>query len=97
MMDELNLFDIWHDAHKETKRYTWRRKVGFNVIQQGRLDYFLVSDLLTSFCKKEAINPGYRTDHSIISFSINLLNTVKGRTLWKFNNSLLKKGIYKNS
>ena len=89
LIPELNLYDVWRDSHMENRTFTWRRKLYNNSIQQGRLDFFLVSDYLTSLSKNEKIKPGYRTDHSCISFTIQF-KMQKGRTLWKFNNSLLK-------
>ena len=56
----------------------------------GRLDFFLVSESLINFCTNEKINPGYRSDHSIIELTLQFENDIiKCKTFWKFNNSLL--------
>ena len=50
---------------------------------------WLISDNILnilSFCK---IEPGFKTDHSIIIISLNITEAKWGRGLWKFNNSLL--------
>ena len=75
------------------KVYTWRRK---NTNKQARLGFFLISeDLLTdvSDCK---IIPGYRMDHSIVLLDIDFGKFKKGRSYWKFNNSLLRDKDYIN-
>ena len=75
------------------KVYTWRRK---NTNKQARLDVFSISeDLLTdvSDCK---IIPGYRTDHSIVLLDIDFGKFKKGRSYWKFDNSLLHDKDYIN-
>ena len=42
-----------------------------------------------------SFKPGYKSDHSLISLSIDLLDTHKrGKSYWKFNNSLLYDKTY---
>ena len=41
-----------------------------------------------------AINPGYRTDHSIISLNLKLSDKERGPGYWKFNTSLLRDRDY---
>jgi exonuclease III len=91
MMIELDLTDIWRDLNPEIKRYTWRRN---NPFQQSRLDFFLISDLLSSEVHDADILPGYRTDHSIILLSLGKVIERKRFSLWKFNASLLKDKEY---
>ena len=40
------------------------------------------------------IKPDYKTDHSLISLSLNLINFSRGPAVWKFNTSLLKDQEY---
>lgn len=40
--------------------------------------------------QKFEILPSYRTDHSTIVLSLQINEFIKGKGLWKFNNSLLK-------
>ena len=94
IINEQHLVDPYRDAHPELRRYTWRRK---QPLQQARLDFFLVSeDLLTSI-KKCTIENSYRSDHSPIILSLCFTEFVKGKPLWKFNNSLLKDIQYINA
>ena len=97
LMNDLNLFDVWREENQEEKKFTWRRKIQNQRLQMGRLDFFLVSESLINFSCNEEIYPGYRSDHSIIELTLKLCkNTSKGRTFWKFNNSLLYNTEYIN-
>ena len=40
------------------------------------------------------ISPGYRSDHSLISITVDINKSTKGHSYWKFNNPLLKDPIY---
>ena len=92
MTEIMNLTDVWRDLHPNDRKFTWRR---FNSAQRGRLDYFIISKDLIQNNACAAIEPGYRTDHSIITLEINLSNTnQRTRTHWKFNNSLLRDDKY---
>ena len=92
MTEIMNLTDIWRELHPNDKKFTWRR---FNSAQQGRLDYFIVSENLLQKKASAEIEPGYRTDHAIITLEISLSDTnLRTRTYWKFNNSLLKDNKY---
>lgn len=91
IMIDLDLTDIWRDLNPELKRFTWRRN---NPIQQSRLDFFLISDVLSAEVLDVDIHPGYRTDHSLISISLGQTQQEKRFSLWKFNASLLKDKNY---
>ena len=87
LMINLDLLDIWRELYPEMRRYTWRRNT---PLQQSRLDFFLISDLLSTFVTNADIKAGYRTDHSMITLTLTLGKESKNKLLWKFNNSLLK-------
>ena len=91
MMINLDLTDKWRDLNPELRRYTWRRN---NPTQQSRLDFFLVSDLMSADVHDADILPGYRTDHSLILLSLGKVKEGKRFSLWKFNASLLKDKEY---
>ena len=93
MILDLDLIDCWREDHLEGRRYTWHRK---NPIKQARLDFFLISYTLYSDISHSEIEPGYRSDHSLISITINMSNARKGNSYWKFNDSLLKDIEYVN-
>ena len=94
MKNNLNLFDVWRDNNPEKLQYTWKRKLERGKTQMGRLDYFLISENLTDFVSEEKISPGYRSDHSIISVKFKFINSPRGKSFWKFNNSLIKDQTY---
>ena len=86
-MINIDLLDIWRELYPEMRRYTWRQNT---PLQQSRLDFFLISDLLSTF----DIKAGYRTDHSMITLTLTLGKESKNKLLWKFNNSLLKDKLF---
>ena len=86
-MINLDLLDILRELYPKMRRYTRRRNT---PLQQSRLDFFLISDLLSTFVTNADIKVGYRTDHSMITLTLTLGKESKNKLLWKFNNSLLK-------
>ena len=92
MMAANGLIDIYRERNPEDKRYTWR--VGSPVIKQARLDMFLISSCLEGYVEKTDIQPGYRSDHSIITLTLDMEQQKRGRGLFKFNASLLKDSSY---
>ena len=93
-MEMLDLIDFWRIANDNIKRFTWRRPKPYLV--QSRLDYFIASKHLYHNLKHIDILPGYRTDHSAITMTINLDNKEekRGPGLWKFNSNLLTNPEY---
>ena len=91
LTDDLDLIDIWRELNPELRRFTWRRNRPF---QQGRLDYFFISELLCSYVTEVDILPGYRTDHSLITLTLEEGVKSKCHLLWKFNSSLLRDDKY---
>ena len=91
LMINLDLLDIWRELYPEMRRYTWRRNT---PLQQSRLDFFLFSDLRSTFVTNADIKAGYRTDHSMITLTLTLGKESKNKLLWKFNNSLLKDKLF---
>lgn len=86
-MNELNLIDVWRENNIETLQYTWFRH---NSNKKARLDFYLISENLYTDVKETKILPGYRTDHSMVIVTFDFGNFIKGKSYWKFNNSLLK-------
>ena len=91
MKDNVNLIDPWRLQNPTLRRYTWRQPT---PLKQSRLDFFLISEELTTFLSSSNIVPGYRTDHSLISLDLDLSTIKRGKGFWKFNNSLLKDPKY---
>lgn len=87
MKEDYNLVDPFRELNDEMKRYTWRKPT---PLKQARLDFFLISESLMPSVQNFEIQPSYRTDHSTIVLSLQINEFIKGKGLWKFNNSLLK-------
>ena len=84
---KLDLVDIWRLQNPCIKKFTWGTKKPF---KRARLDYFLISENLLSFCPVANILPSYRSDHNIITLSFNISNQERGKGSWKLNNKLLE-------
>ena len=67
IMQFQNLTDAYRSLHPDICRYTWRRK---HPVKQARLDYFIISESLLDITDSCKINPGYRSDHSIIEINL---------------------------
>ena len=88
ILERYNLVDAWRAFNPDKKQFTWRK---FNTAQQGRLDYFLISERLMLNISDVAIRPGYRSDHSIITLDLKKSSDQeKISSFWKFNSSLLR-------
>ena len=86
--------DIWREQHKDERRFTWGTK---NPFKRARLDYFIISESMLSFAPKTEINNAYRSDHNIITLTVNINSHPRGKSSWKFNNNLLQNTDYINS
>ena len=86
LMSEHNLIDLYRYFYPETRRYTWRK---YKPLKQARLDYFISSESLIDLIHSIHINPGYRTDHSMLEVNIAMSNFIRGKGIWKFNTTLL--------
>ena len=81
-----NLIDPFRDLNPDLKRFTRRKKT---PLKQSRLDFFLISDSFLTSVQDVKIENSYRSDHSPVVLTLKINDFVKGRGLWKFNNSLL--------
>ena len=86
---DFELVDVWRALNPDTRRFTWRR---FHPLRQSRIDYFFISEELMRSQKvtKADIEPGIKSDHSVISLEVELTGNKRGPGLWRFNNSLLE-------
>ena len=91
MCVELSLCDVWREFNQDKKQFTWKKT---NPLKQARLDFFLISEFLLTETSNACIESGYRTDHSAIMLKLNFEKQTRGRSFWKFNNSLLKDKEY---
>ena len=91
MLETFELLDPWRTCFSNGRNYTWRQS---SPIKQSRLDYFLVSEDLFSLMKNTKIIPGYKTDHSAITFTFSASLARRGKGYWKFNSQLLREFVY---
>ena len=66
-----------------------------NPLIQRRLDYFFISNEIQEDVAFIDIVPSVASDHSVVHFKISGAKIKdKGRSYWKFNNSLVEDAIY---
>ncbi len=90
-LEESELVDIWRHQHPTATKYTWQRK---KDKQLSRIDYFLISFNLVNKTLKTNIIPGFRSDHSSITLTLQTNEQVRGPGFWRLNCSLLKDKKY---
>ena len=89
LVEEFELRDVWRQANPDLRQYTWRK---ISLFQHSRIDLFLVSSSLidSQQITKSEIDPGPRSDHSIIVLSLELFCSKRGPGVWKMNLSILE-------
>jgi exonuclease III len=92
---ELQLVDIWRILNPTAHRYTWKQGKCKKTLRRSRLDFWLISTSLIYGVEKTNIEPGYGSDHSLISLSLFKKKLMdQGPSFWKFNTSLLRDKVY---
>ena len=92
-MLNLDLTDIWRDMHPDECHFTWQKS---KPEIHCHLDFFLISQGLSLHVLATDINPGYQTDHSLITLSVNLLSNPRGPGYGKLNTSFLGEDEFVN-
>ena len=91
---EFNLIDVWRVMNPTEKRFTWRGNTKKGRVF-SRLDFWLISTHMIYDLVNTDILPSIKTDHSLISLSFEIKNSIsKGKGFWKFNGELLKDAEY---
>lgn len=94
LCEDISLVDIWRIRNKKQQQFT-RRENSKNGLIHSRIDFWLISKNLEYQTTKVDIHPGNCSDHSIISISLRLGNTItRGKGNWKFPNNLLHDKLY---
>ena len=91
LIDEYDLSDCWRLYHPNKRKYTWRKD---NQSVFSRLDMWFISSNLLNILSYSIIEPGIKTDHSMIKIGLKLSNFKRGKGIWKFNNKLFHDKIY---
>ena len=85
------LIDTWRHFHPSERQYTWVKR---NPLKYGRLDMLFASEHLLPYIRDTSIKAGYRTDHNIVSLTVNEPENTRGPSLYRFNESLLNDEAY---
>jgi exonuclease III len=94
---EFQLVDIWRILFPLAHKYTWKQGTTKKNLRRSRLDFWLISTGLMYSIDTVSIEPGYGSDHSLITLSLYKQEESKqGPSFWKFNTSLLRDNIYIN-
>ena len=81
-----NLCDKYRDCNPNKKEYT---RIHSHPYAATRLDFFLVSANLRELVVSSKISQSVKSDHKIVSFTINVDREKRGQGYWKFNNHVL--------
>ena len=92
MMDSFGLVDVWREQHMQEKKYTWFGPYN----KRSRLDYFLISSDLQYNLVNTDMDFAYKSDHSPVNIEMKFIHQERGKSTWKFNNSLLNDVEYVN-
>ena len=93
--NDLNLTEIWRTLNPNTKRYTWRQGKSSETLKQSRLDYWLISNHMIYDLNNVDIQPGFRSDHSLIDIYFQgHQDSDRGPSFWRFNANLLRNKDY---
>ena len=89
-----SLSDVYRDQNPTKTEFTFKDRVGTNT--HSRLDYFLVDQETASYTTQASIEPITAPfDHSEITITIDYDTVMRGHGFWKFNNSHLENGDFK--
>lgn len=75
-MDNLQLVNYYRVLKPGKKIFTWRKKT---PLKQSRLDYILISNILSNIVENVDIKSGYRSDHCIVILKLKLNPFERGR------------------
>ena len=76
ILDTNELTDIWRLQHQDKKSFTWHSNNKPPIF--SRLDYFLISNNIVNNTKHTFIKTSYKTDHSLITLSLNFNKANRG-------------------
>ena len=86
-MEDTDLIDVWRRLNPGRKTFTWYRRNPTYIA--SRLDFFLCSFGMSNMITMAKIKPGFKSDHSIVSIELLLLENKRGPGYFKLNCSLL--------
>ena len=97
-MEEIELVDIWRIRNPESRIFSWMRENRSSntnkKISASRIDYAISTLGLNNKTQEVKYSFGYKTDHSLFTFELDLSPYKRGPGYWKFNNILLHDKSY---
>ncbi len=82
-----SLTDIWRKLNPTSRHFSWFKT---NATSKSRIDYWLGSDILSSYATKCSILGSPLTDHSVINLILEQnKKSSKTKGYWKCNTDLL--------
>ena len=91
-IEQLELIDVWRNINAETRAFTWRQLNPQHIFIC--LDFFLISETCLQFVTQCQINPGFRTEHSVVDLSFDFIQVQRGPGYYKLNTALLADKVY---
>ena len=91
--EKFDLIAVRRVIHPESSKYTWRKR---HPSIHSRLDFFLTCQSVVNNVTNADTNPGYKTDHSMITLNFSLHSNSRGPGFWKLNTSFLTEIDYVN-
>ena len=88
-MESENWIDIWREKYPDDKKYSWFKSTKAGHLA-SRIDFFLVSECLANKTSDVGIVPSINTDHSMITYEVEISETPRGPGIWKINNKILQ-------
>ena len=95
IMETLSLIEVWRVRNPDLQEYSWSKIVDGQLKKASRLDYAIVSKGLDSRVTNTMYTNGIMTDHRAFQIAIETCLSDRGRSFWKFNNSLLNQPEFK--
>ena len=95
-----DIFDTWRYKHPVSKEYSWIRT--YNDIDNAsftarRLDYIFINNKAKHTLKNVHMSHFVSTDHKAVVADLIIDPYPRGRSLWKFNDSLLDSSVFVES
>ena len=88
-IEERELIELWRAQNTDTRYYSWSRQKNYKRIA-SRIDFALFTGGIANVVSRIEYLPSFKTDHSLLSFTISQTKQKRGPGYWKFNNRLLK-------
>ena len=82
-----DLSDLWRFLNPGKRGFTWHSNHKPPIY--CRLDFFLVSKDIATYVNECKISTGFKSDHSLVYFNININKIKRGPGYFKLNNSIL--------